>query len=119
MAEGSAIKLRVNDRERALQILNQTLDIGRCYGQSQPLAAAEATQILSQVDYQAVSGDALLVELADRAGSLALLMKQCRECNIPLRSVRLLWRGKEKAVVELASTEPEKLKELLADRVLV
>ncbi len=117
--EGSVVKLKVSDRDRALKILNQTLDIGRCYGQSLPFSTDEAPQILSQVDYQAVSGDAMLVELEDKPGTLAVLMKQCREQQISIRSVRLLWRGKEKAVVELASSEPEQLKALLADRVLI
>ena len=117
--EGIVVRLKVNDRERALKILNQTLDIGRCYGQSHPIDADEAVQILSQVEYQAVSGDALLVELVDKAGSLAKLMKQCLEQQISIRSVRLLWRGKEKAVVELASSEPEKLKIMLANQVLI
>jgi histidine decarboxylase len=119
VAEGSAIRLSVTDRDRALQILNQTLDMGRRYGQSRSLDTNAAAQILSQVDYQAVSGDALLVELEDHAGTLAVLMKECRAQDIPLRSVRLLWRGKEKAVVELASAEPDKLKVLLADRILI
>jgi histidine decarboxylase len=117
--EGTIVKLKVSDRERALKILNQTLNIGRCYGQSLPLDLDQANQILSQVDYQAVSGDALLVELDDKAGSLAVFMKQCREQRISIRSVRLLWRGKEKAVVELASSEPEQLKALLGDKVLI
>ncbi len=117
--EGNVVKLSVNDRDRALKILNQTLDIGRCYGQSRSLDTHAASQILSQIDYQAVSGDALLIELDDSAGTLALLMKQCREQEISIRSVRLLWRGKHKAVVELASSEPDKLKLLLGDRVLI
>ena len=117
--EGAIVKLKVNDRDRSLKILNQTLNIGRCYGQSLPLDTDQAAQILSQVDYQAVSGDALLVELEDKAGTLAVLMKQLREQEIFIRSVRLLWRGQEKAVVELASSEPEKLKALLGDRVLI
>ena len=117
--EGAIVKLKVNDRDRSLKILNQTLNIGRCYGQSLPFYTDQAAQILSQVDYQAVSGDALLVELEDKAGTLAVLMKQLREQEIFIRSVRLLWRGQEKAVVELASSEPEKLKALLGDRVLI
>ncbi|MGF1541682.1 MAG: histidine decarboxylase [Pleurocapsa sp.] len=119
LEEGSLIKLKVSDRDRALKILNQTLDIGRCYGHSLPFDTNRAAEILSQVNYQAVSGDALLVELDDQAGTLAMLMKQCREQQIAIRSVRLLWRGKEKAVVELAAAEPDRLKLLLADRVLI
>ena len=66
------------------------MDIGRCYGQSLPFSTEKAPQILSQVDYQAVGGDALLVELEDKPGTLAVLMKQCREQQISIRSVRLL-----------------------------
>ena len=117
--DGSIIKLKVSDRDRALRILNQTLDIGRCYGQSHSLDTDKATQILSQVDYQPVSNDAVLIELEDRSGTLALLMKQCHEQQISIRSVRLLWRGVEKAVVALASPELDKLKLLLADRILI
>lgn len=119
VAEGSVVRLRVNDRDFALKILSQTLDIGRCYGQSRSLDADEASRILSQVEYQAVSAEALLVELEDKAGALATLMKQCQEQQILIRSVRLLWRGKEKAVVEIASPEPEKLKVMLVDQILM
>ncbi len=117
--EGSVIKLRVSDRRRALMILNQALDIGRDYGQSRPFGTEEASRILSQIDFQAVSGDALLVQLENKAGSLATLMKQFREHKIPIRSVRLLWRGKDKAVVEMTSSDRDKLKTLLSSRVLI
>ncbi len=117
--EGSILRMRVDDRDRALKILNQTLDIGRCYGQACPLDDQKTNQILSQVDYQTVSGDALLAELEDKAGALATLMKQCQAHDIPIRSVRLLWRGQKKAVVELATSAPEDLKSLLLDRLLV
>jgi histidine decarboxylase len=117
--EGTIVKMKVSDRDRTLKILNQTLNLGRCYGQSLAFDADQASHILSEVDYQAVSGDALLVELEDKPGTLAVLMKQLREEGISIRGVRLLWRGKEKAVVELASSESEKLKAFLADRVLI
>ena len=117
--EGSIVRFRVSDRQRALKILNQTMDIGRCYGQSLPFGTEETAQILSQLDYQTVSADALLVQLDDKAGTLATLMKQCREQSISIRSVRLLWRTQDKALVELASSEPEKLKAVLADRLLM
>jgi histidine decarboxylase len=114
----TVVKLKVSDRQRAIEILNRSLDIGRCYGRATSLDGA-ATKILDRIDYQAVSGDAILIELEDRPGTLALLMKQCRDRQISLRSVRLLWRGKQKAVVELAAAETEALKLLLADRVLI
>jgi hypothetical protein len=54
------------------------------------------------------------VEYIETAGTLAVLMQDCIAQNISIRAVRLLWRGTEKAVVELASAEPDKLKVLLA-----
>ncbi len=113
------IRLRVNDRERALQILNQNLDIGRCYGQAYPFGNQEATQVLSQLEYQSVSEDALLVQLEDRPGALAELLKGCRGESVKIRSIRLLWRGHGKGVVAIATTSPDTLKTLLKDRVLL
>jgi histidine decarboxylase len=113
------VRLRVDDRERALQILNQSLDIGRCYGQATALNSQEAMQLLSQLDYQAVSEEAVLVQLEDRPGALAELLKSCRGEAIAIRSIRVLWRGQGKGVVAIASTTPETLKALLSDRVLV
>jgi histidine decarboxylase len=119
-AEGvEVVRLRVNDRERALHILNQSLDIGRCYGQARPFGNQEATQILSQLEYQSVSEDALLVQLEDRPGALAELLKGCRGEAVKIRSIRLLWRGHGKGLVEIATPSPEALKTLLKDRVLL
>jgi histidine decarboxylase len=111
------VKLRVNDRDRALQILNQNLDIGRCYGQAEPFQ--EASQVLSQLDYQSVSEDALLVQLEDRPGALAELLKSCRSEAVTIRSLRVLWRGQGKGVVAIATTSPATLKNLLKDRILL
>jgi histidine decarboxylase len=119
-AEGvEVVRLRVNDRERALHILNQSLDIGRCYGQARPFGNQEATQVLSQLEYQSVSEDALLVQLEDRPGALAELLKGCRGEAVKIRSIRLLWRGHGKGLVEIATPSPDALKTLLKDRVLL
>jgi histidine decarboxylase len=118
-AGGSIIHMRVNDRERALQILNEHLDIGRCYGQSRPFSNEEATQILTQVNYHTVSQDALLVKLVDKPGALAELMKKCRQHDIAFRSVRLVWRGPGSALVEIASDQRPQLEILLADQVVM
>ncbi|PSB01910.1 histidine decarboxylase [Merismopedia glauca] len=111
------VRLRVNDRDRALQILNQNLDIGRCYGQADPFQ--EASQVLSQLEYQSVSEDALLVQLEDRPGALAELLKSCLGESVKIRSLRVLWRGHGKGVVAIATTSPKVLKELLKDRILL
>ena len=116
---GSIVRMRVNDRDRALQILNESFDLGRCHGHSHPISSDKAAGILNQLDYQAVSNEAVLVKLSDKPGSLATLMKQCRDETISIRSVRLLWRGQQEAVVEIASDEKDKLKNLLVDQVLM
>jgi histidine decarboxylase len=113
------VKLRVNDRDRALQILNQNLDIGRCYGQARSLGSEKATQVLSQLDYQSVSEEAILVELEDRPGALAELLKSCRTQAVTIRNIRLLWRGQGKGIVAIATASPDALKTLLKDRVLL
>jgi histidine decarboxylase len=111
------VRLRVDDRDRALQILNQNLDIGRCYGQANPFP--EASQVLSQLEYQSVSEDALLVELEDRPGALAELLKSCLGESVKIRSLRVLWRGQGKGIVAIATTSPATLKGLLKDRILL
>lgn len=113
------VRLRVDDRERALQILNQNLDIGRCYGQARSFGNQEAAQVLSQLEYQSVGEDALLVQLEDCPGSLAELLKDCRNQAVTIRNIRLLWRGHGKGVVAIATTSPDALKTLLKDRILL
>jgi histidine decarboxylase len=113
------VRLRVDDRERALQILNQNLDIGRCYGQARSFGNEEAAQVLSQLEYQSVGEDALLVQLEDCPGSLAELLKDCRNQAVTIRNIRLLWRGHGKGVVAIATTSPDALKTLLKDRILL
>jgi histidine decarboxylase len=113
------VRLRVNDRERALQILNQNLDIGRCYGQARSFGNEEAAQVLSKIEYQSVSGDALLIQLDDKPGALAELLKQCQKESVAIRSIRLLWRGQGKGVVAIATATPDALKTLLKHQLLM
>jgi histidine decarboxylase len=113
------VRLRVDDRERALQVLNQNLDIGRCYGQARSFGNEEAAQVLSKIEYQSVSGDALLIQLEDKPGALAELLKRCRKESVAIRSMRLLWRGQGKGVVAIATAEPDALKTLLKDKLLI
>jgi len=113
------VRLQVDNRERALQILNQNLDIGRCYGQARPFGNEEATQALSQLDYQSVSEDALLVQLEDRPGALAELLKSCRSEAVTIRNIRLVWRGQGKALVAIATSSPNALKTILKERILL
>lgn len=117
--EASIIRLKVDDRPKALEILKQNLDMGRSHGQSFSGENTTSSEILSRLDYQSVSNDALLIQLEDKPGTLAQFLKHCCAQEIPIRSVRFLWRGKDKAVVEVASPESDKLKKLLMDRVLL
>jgi histidine decarboxylase len=118
-ADVEVVRMQVDNRERALQILNQNLDIGRCYGQARPFGNQEATQFLSQLDYQSVSEEALLVQLEDRPGALAELLKYCRSEAITIRNIRVLWRGQGHGVVAIATTSPDALKTLLKDQILI
>jgi histidine decarboxylase len=109
----------VDDRERALQVLNQNLDIGRCYGQARSFGNEEAAQVLSKIEYQSVSGDALLVQLEDKPGALAELLKRCQKESVAIRSHRLLWLGQGQGVVAIATAAPDDLKRLLKDQLLI
>ncbi|NJK42091.1 MAG: histidine decarboxylase [Acaryochloridaceae cyanobacterium SU_2_1] len=115
---GSIVHMKVDNREKALQILNLHLDIGRCHGHSRPFSSEETAQILSQVNYHAVSDEALLIQLQDRPGSLAQVMKQCQDHNIAIRAVRLISRSQGEALVEIASDQAPQLKAIFSDRIL-
>jgi histidine decarboxylase len=107
------IRLRVDDRDLALQILNQSLDLGRRYGNSAAEDYPAAAEILTQLDYQPVSEESCLASLPDRVGSLADFLQSCQQHEIPLRGVRLLWQGQGRAVVAVATAEPDRLRALL------
>lgn len=117
--EGNVVRLRVSDRERAVRILDQFVDAGREYGSPASLAGEAAINILRRADFRQAAADSILVRLDDRAGALAGLTHQCHEAGIRLRSVRILWRGKAAAVVELNGSDTERLRELLGDRVVL
>lgn len=117
--EGSVVRLRVGDRERALRILDQSVDAGREYGSPAALAGEAAMRILRRADFRQAAADSILVRLEDRAGALAGLTHQCHQAGIRLRSVRILWRGKAAAVVELNGSDTDRLRQLLVDRVVL
>jgi histidine decarboxylase len=117
--EGSVVRLRVNDRAAALRVLNQGLDAGREYGSPGAQPGDRALELLSRIDYQQADPNSLLVRLDDRPGELASVTHQCHEANIRLRSVRILWRGKASAVIELNGSDPDRLRALLVNRVLL
>jgi histidine decarboxylase len=117
--EGSVVRLRVGDRERALRILDQSVDAGREYGSPAPLAGEAAMSILRRADFRQAATDSILVRLEDRAGALAGLTHQCHQAGIRLRSVRILWRGRTAAVVEISGSDTDRLRQLLVDRVVL
>jgi histidine decarboxylase len=107
------IRLRVDDRDLALQILNQTLDMGRRYGHAEDGDYSAATEILRQLDYQPVSEQSFLASLPDRVGSLAELLQSCQKSEVPIQGVRLLWQGQGRAVVAITTPEPDRLRALM------
>jgi histidine decarboxylase len=109
------MRLQVSDRDQALQILSQTLNIGRCHGQAQ---ANLGQEILSHLNYQPVGNDGILLHLPDRPGSLAQLLQVCEQAQITVRGVRLLWRRNGQAVVAIATSEPEQLRQHFPEQIL-
>jgi hypothetical protein len=62
-----------------------------------------------------VSEEAILVQIADQSGALAQLTERLMRAEIGIRGVRILHRGKEKAIVAIACDQPKKAQAVIAD----
>jgi hypothetical protein len=75
----------------------------------------DALRALSQTPYMAVSEDALVVRVEDRPGELAKLLGRFRDAGINLRSMRIMNRTQQSAVVALCTDQLEEARTLLRD----
>lgn len=75
----------------------------------------DALRALSQTPYMAVSEDVLVVRVEDRPGELAKVLGRFRDAGINLRSMRILNRTQQSAVVALATDRVEEAKTLVRD----
>lgn len=75
----------------------------------------EALQSLRDAGFDAVTEDAILIQLKDEPGALARVAKRFKDANIDLRSVRIVRRLKDSAIVAVATARTEEAKALVRD----
>jgi histidine decarboxylase len=74
-----------------------------------------ALQALARTPFQAISEDALVIQLDDRPGELARITGRLRDAHIDLHSIRIIRREPSKAIVAVATQNNEAAKDLLKD----
>jgi histidine decarboxylase len=70
---------------------------------------------LARTPFQAISEDALVIQLDDRPGELARITGRLRDAHIDLHSIRIIRREPSKAIVAVATQNNEAAKDLLKD----
>lgn len=75
----------------------------------------EALQSLRDAGFDAVTEDAFLIRLKDEPGALARVAKRFKDANIDLRSVRIVRRLKDSAIVAVATARTEEAKALVRE----
>lgn len=74
-----------------------------------------ALQALAKTPYQAISEDAMLIQIDDRPGELARIMKRFGEAEINLRSIHIVRRDAGKSIVAISTRRGEETRELVKD----
>jgi len=75
----------------------------------------DALRALTKLPYMAISEDAIVVRVEDRPGELAKVLGRFRDAGINLRSMRILTRTQESAVVALCTERIEEARTLVRD----
>ncbi len=71
----------------------------------------DALNLLREAGYQAMAGDALVVLVEDKPGALARIAQQFKDAAIVVRSMRILSRNDEGALVAIVAEKcPEALR---------
>lgn len=78
----------------------------------------EALQALARTPYQAVSEDAILIQLDDKPGELARVTRRFAAAGIELRSIRILRYEGHTGIFAVAADRPEEAAELLKDVII-
>jgi hypothetical protein len=75
----------------------------------------DALRALARAGFHAISENALVVQLDDRPGELARIMRRFKEADINVRSVRIVRRDGAKTIVAVGAERTEEAMELLKD----
>jgi hypothetical protein len=74
-----------------------------------------ALQVLRDAGYDAITEDAVVVNVKDQPGSLAHLTQRLFDGDVDIRSVRILHRQAGEAMVAISMADPEKGVKLIED----
>lgn len=116
--EGCLVKVRVEDPDEAIKIINQ-LNCNHSYGVSRLELDDGDSTVINAMGFQQASKGAVLVKIPDRPGSLAQITHRCLDAEIDLQSVRIIWRGAEAVVLEITSDQPSKLISILDRNIIL
>lgn len=75
----------------------------------------EALKALTAGGLQAFSEEVIVIQVEDRPGELARIMRRFKEANINLRSIRPIRRSGDKALVALGAERTQEAMELVKD----
>jgi histidine decarboxylase len=74
-----------------------------------------ALQTLARTAFHAISEDAIVVQLDDRPGELARIMRRFNDAKVGLRSVRIIRRDQGKSIVAIATRRTQQAMDLVRD----
>jgi len=75
----------------------------------------DALRALARTPYQAISEDAIVIQLEDKPGELARITRRFKDANINMRSVRILRRNGGRSIVAVATERTQEALDLLKD----
>lgn len=74
-----------------------------------------ALKALAQTSFQAISEDALVIQLQDKPGELARITQRLRDAQIDVRSIRIIRREGGTGIVAVATDRNAEARRILAD----
>ncbi len=74
-----------------------------------------ALKALAQISLQAISEDALVIQLQDKPGELARVTQRLRGAQIDVRSIRIIRREAGTGIVAVATDRNHEARKILAD----
>ena len=75
----------------------------------------DALRALARTPFQAVSEDALVIQLDDRPGELARITRRLKDASIDVRSIRILRREGGTGIIAVATDDNKQARRLLDD----
>ena len=78
----------------------------------------EALQALRDASFQAISEDAIVISIEDKPGALAGVAARFKEAGINIRSMHILRRAPDRALVSIVSDRRAEAMELVKDEIV-